>query len=142
MQTVLELPASARVGRRIIARAGISDRVRHVEGDLLTPPLERPRDVILAFWWGTRSTRSLRGSLARYGSPIASFLFQCASILPGFKAVSCAREQLGRSVYAKVGKRGPVINRRLLNGCSGGSTHHPPCTGVAEMCIRNATDLG
>jgi hypothetical protein len=47
--TVLDLPASVRVGREIIGRAGMSDRVRHVEGDLLTTPLAGPYEGILAF---------------------------------------------------------------------------------------------
>lgn len=47
--TVLDLPASARVGRDIIAKAGMSDRVKHVDGDLFTAPLEGPYDGILAF---------------------------------------------------------------------------------------------
>jgi len=34
--TVLDLPGSARIGREIIARAGLADRVRHCEGDALT----------------------------------------------------------------------------------------------------------
>lgn len=47
--TVLDLPGSARVGRKIIAREGMSDRVRHVDGDLLTARLEGPYEGILAF---------------------------------------------------------------------------------------------
>ena len=47
--TVLDLPGSARAGRKIIAREGMSDRVRHVDGDLLTAPLEGPYEGILAF---------------------------------------------------------------------------------------------
>src|SRR5215472_7797975 len=47
--TVLDLPGSARAGRKIIAREGMSDRVRHVDGDLLTAPFEGPYEGILAF---------------------------------------------------------------------------------------------
>src|SRR5262249_38826076 len=44
-----DLPGSARVGRKIIAREGISDRVRHIDGDLLTARFEGPYEGILAF---------------------------------------------------------------------------------------------
>jgi len=47
--TVLELPGSARVGREIIARAGLSERVSHREGDMLTDELGGPYDGALAF---------------------------------------------------------------------------------------------
>lgn len=47
--TVLELPGSARVGREIIARAGLSERVFHREGDMFTAELGGPYDGALAF---------------------------------------------------------------------------------------------
>jgi ubiquinone/menaquinone biosynthesis C-methylase UbiE len=47
--TVLDLPASAAVGREIIAEAGMSDRVHHVEGDLATSELGGPYDGALCF---------------------------------------------------------------------------------------------
>lgn len=47
--TVMDLPGSARVGREIVARAGMSDRVRHVEGDLARDPLGGPHDAVLLF---------------------------------------------------------------------------------------------
>lgn len=37
--TVIDLPGSARVGREIIARAGMSDRVEHREGDMFEDEL-------------------------------------------------------------------------------------------------------
>ena len=40
--TVLDLPGSARVGREIISRAGMSDRVEHREGDMFEADLARP----------------------------------------------------------------------------------------------------
>ena len=40
--TVLDLPGSAAVGRRIIAEQGMSDRVQHVEGDMMSADLRRP----------------------------------------------------------------------------------------------------
>jgi 2-polyprenyl-3-methyl-5-hydroxy-6-metoxy-1,4-benzoquinol methylase len=47
--TVLDLPASAAVGREIIAEQGMADRVTHVEGDALTSDLGGPYDVALCF---------------------------------------------------------------------------------------------
>jgi SAM-dependent methyltransferase len=47
--TVFDLPASAAVGRQIVAEAGMSDRVRHVEGDALTDDLGGPYDAALCF---------------------------------------------------------------------------------------------
>ncbi len=47
--TVLDLPGSARVGRELIAQAGLSDRVTHVEGDLAVDDLGGPYDGALAF---------------------------------------------------------------------------------------------
>jgi hypothetical protein len=40
--TVLDLPGSAAIGRKIIADAGMSDRVTHKEGDLLNDDLGGP----------------------------------------------------------------------------------------------------
>jgi 2-polyprenyl-3-methyl-5-hydroxy-6-metoxy-1,4-benzoquinol methylase len=47
--TVVDLPGSARVGRQIIARAGMSDRVRHRDGDMFTTDLGGPYDGALVF---------------------------------------------------------------------------------------------
>jgi SAM-dependent methyltransferase len=47
--TVLDLPGSVRVGRKIIEEAGLSDRVEHVEGDILTSDLGGPYDGALLF---------------------------------------------------------------------------------------------
>jgi SAM-dependent methyltransferase len=47
--TVLDLPGSARVGREIIAAAGMGDRIRHVEGDALTADLGTGFDLVLCF---------------------------------------------------------------------------------------------
>jgi hypothetical protein len=47
--TVLDLPGSARIGREIIAEAGLSDRVRHVEGDALVTDLGGPYDLVMCF---------------------------------------------------------------------------------------------
>jgi len=47
--TVLDLPGSARVGREIIARAGMSDRVEHRDGDMFTAELGGPYDGALVF---------------------------------------------------------------------------------------------
>jgi SAM-dependent methyltransferase len=47
--TVLDLPASARVGRRIVAEEGFAERVRFREGDALVDPLGEPVDVISIF---------------------------------------------------------------------------------------------
>jgi 2-polyprenyl-3-methyl-5-hydroxy-6-metoxy-1,4-benzoquinol methylase len=46
---VLDLPGSARVGRAIIAAAGMSDRVHHRDGDMFTADLGGPYDGALVF---------------------------------------------------------------------------------------------
>jgi 2-polyprenyl-3-methyl-5-hydroxy-6-metoxy-1,4-benzoquinol methylase len=47
--TVRDLPGSVAVGREIIAEAGMSDRVEHVEGDLATADFGGPYDGALCF---------------------------------------------------------------------------------------------
>jgi cyclopropane fatty-acyl-phospholipid synthase-like methyltransferase len=47
--TVVDLPGSARVGREIIAAAGMSDRVEHRDGDMFESDLGGPYDGALAF---------------------------------------------------------------------------------------------
>jgi ubiquinone/menaquinone biosynthesis C-methylase UbiE len=47
--TVLDLPGSARIGRQIIAECGMSDRVTHVDGDMLTDDVGGPHDAALCF---------------------------------------------------------------------------------------------
>jgi cyclopropane fatty-acyl-phospholipid synthase-like methyltransferase len=47
--TVIDLPASAAVGREIIAEQGMAERVTHVEGDMLTSDLGGPYDGALCF---------------------------------------------------------------------------------------------
>jgi len=47
--TVVDLPGSARIGREIVAAAGMSDRVRHVEGDMFEADLGGPHDGALVF---------------------------------------------------------------------------------------------
>jgi ubiquinone/menaquinone biosynthesis C-methylase UbiE len=46
---VLDLPGSARVGREIIAKAGMSDRVEHRDGDMFESELGGPYDGALLF---------------------------------------------------------------------------------------------
>jgi hypothetical protein len=46
---VVDLPGSARVGRAIIAGAGMSDRVRHHDGDMFIADLGGPYDGALVF---------------------------------------------------------------------------------------------
>ena len=47
--TVVDLPGSARIGREIVAAAGMSERVRHVEGDMFEADLGGPHDGALVF---------------------------------------------------------------------------------------------
>ena len=47
--TVVDLPGSAAVGRRIVAEQGMSDRVQHVEGDMMSADLGGPHDGALCF---------------------------------------------------------------------------------------------
>jgi hypothetical protein len=47
--TVVDLPGSARVGRRIVAEAGMADRVSVLDGDMFTTGLGGPHDGALCF---------------------------------------------------------------------------------------------
>jgi 2-polyprenyl-3-methyl-5-hydroxy-6-metoxy-1,4-benzoquinol methylase len=47
--TVVDLPGSARVGREIIATAGMADRVEHRDGDMFEADLGGPYDGALVF---------------------------------------------------------------------------------------------
>ncbi|HEY6480439.1 MAG TPA: class I SAM-dependent methyltransferase [Streptosporangiaceae bacterium] len=47
--TVLDLPGSAAIGREVIARAGLSDRVRFRDGDATTTDLGGGYDAVLCF---------------------------------------------------------------------------------------------
>jgi ubiquinone/menaquinone biosynthesis C-methylase UbiE len=47
--TVIDLPPSAAVGRQIIAENRLSERVRHVDGDMFEADLGGPHDVALCF---------------------------------------------------------------------------------------------
>jgi cyclopropane fatty-acyl-phospholipid synthase-like methyltransferase len=47
--TVVDLPGSARVGRKIIEQAGMSDRVEHRDGDMFEAELGGPYDGALVF---------------------------------------------------------------------------------------------
>ena len=47
--TIVDLPGSAAVGREIVAEEGMSDRVRHVDGDMFETDLGGPHDGGLLF---------------------------------------------------------------------------------------------
>jgi SAM-dependent methyltransferase len=47
--TVLDLPGSAAIGREMVAAAGLTDRIRHVDGDARTAPLGEAYDLVLCF---------------------------------------------------------------------------------------------
>jgi hypothetical protein len=47
--TIVDLPGSAKIGREIVAAAGMSDRVRHQEGDMFLADLGGPHDGALVF---------------------------------------------------------------------------------------------
>lgn len=47
--TVFDLPGSAEVGREIIARAGLTDRVQHRDGDVTADDLGSGYDAVLCF---------------------------------------------------------------------------------------------
>jgi len=47
--TVLDLPGSAAIGREIIAKAGMTDRVEHRDGDATTDDLGSGYDAVLCF---------------------------------------------------------------------------------------------
>ena len=46
---MLDLPGSAAAGRRIVAAAGMADRVTHADGDMFTTDLGGPYDAVLCF---------------------------------------------------------------------------------------------
>jgi O-methyltransferase len=46
---IVDLPGSARIGREIVAGAGMSDRVTHVDGDMFEADLGGPHDGALTF---------------------------------------------------------------------------------------------
>ena len=46
---VVDLPGSVRIGREIVAGAGLADRVTYREGDALTADLGGPHDLVLCF---------------------------------------------------------------------------------------------
>ncbi len=46
---MVDLPGSARIGREIVAAAGMTDRVTHLEGDMFAADLGGPHDGALAF---------------------------------------------------------------------------------------------
>ncbi|TMK25486.1 MAG: hypothetical protein E6G62_05130 [Actinobacteria bacterium] len=72
--TVVDLPGSARVGRAIIDRAGMSDRVAHREGDMFSSDLGGPYDGCSA-------------GCARCSSPAApSRSSTCSAVTPGASA--------------------------------------------------------
>ena len=47
--TIVDLPGSARIGREIVAEAGMADRVDHVEGDMFEADYGGPHDGALTF---------------------------------------------------------------------------------------------
>jgi len=49
LATVVDLAGSARIGREIVARAGMAERVRHLEADMFEADLGGPHDGALAF---------------------------------------------------------------------------------------------
>jgi hypothetical protein len=46
---IVDLPGSARIGREIVASKGLSERVRHMEGDMFEADYGGPHDGALAF---------------------------------------------------------------------------------------------
>ncbi len=79
--TVIDLPASAAVGREIIRETGMADRVRHVDGDLRDADLGGPHDAVLLFnivhhlspEQNIALLRRLRAVLRRDGGIVAVF---------------------------------------------------------------------
>ena len=74
---IVDLPGSARIGREIVAEAGMADRVSHVEGDMFATDLGGPHDGALCFNIVHHLTREqartlfarVRGAL-REGAPL------------------------------------------------------------------------
>jgi SAM-dependent methyltransferase len=93
---VIDLPGSAAAGREIIAAAGLSDRVRHVDGDVLEAELGTGFDAALCFQLlhhldPDRARGLLRrvAAAVRPGGTLAvlEFLLEPRGRLPGFAAL-------------------------------------------------------
>lgn len=106
--TVLDLPGSAAIGREIIARAGLADRVRHVDGDATTDDLGRGYDVVLCFNLVHHLTAgqiaSLFGRIREALAPGGRLAVMDAFAEPG-RRTSAAATMLGLFVYLSSGSQ-------------------------------------
>jgi 2-polyprenyl-3-methyl-5-hydroxy-6-metoxy-1,4-benzoquinol methylase len=115
--TVLDLPGSARIGREIIAEAGMSARVRHRDGDALTADLGGGYDGVLCFnvvhHLGPEQIVSLFTKIHDALAPGASLAVMDAFAVPS-RRKSAAANFLGLFVYLSSGAQ--VYTPARLNG--------------------------
>ena len=125
--TVLDLPGSAAIGREIIAAAGLSDRVRHRDGDAATADLGTGHDCVLCF----NLVHHLRpeqvtGLLARIHGALAPG--GCVAVMDVFAepsgAASGAANFLGLFMYLSSG--GQVYTPAQLHGWLRDAGFGPP----------------
>ena len=104
--TVLDLPGSAAVGREIMARAGLSGRVRHRDGDAITDDLGGGYDAVLCFnlvhHLEAGQIVRLFGKVREALAPGGSLAVMDAFADPGRRA-SAAANVLGLFVYLSSG---------------------------------------
>lgn len=106
--TVLDLPGSAAIGREIIARAGMADRVRYRDGDATTAHLGSGYDAVLCFnlvhHLPAAEVAVLFGKIHQALAPGGSLTVMDAFAEPGRRA-SAAANFLGMFVYLSSGAR-------------------------------------
>ena len=115
--TVLDLPGSAAVGRKIIADAGLSERVQHRDGDATTDDLGSSYDAVLCFNLVHHLTEeqiaSLFGRIYRALAPGGVLAVMDAFAEPG-RRVSYPAAFLGLFVYLSSGSQ--VYTQAALRG--------------------------
>jgi 2-polyprenyl-3-methyl-5-hydroxy-6-metoxy-1,4-benzoquinol methylase len=106
--TVFDLPGSAAIGREIIAKAGLADRVRHRDGDATTDDLGSGYDAVLCFnllhHLTAEQTVELFGRIYGALAPGGTLAVMDAFAEPGHRA-SAAANVLGLFVYLSSGSQ-------------------------------------
>ena len=125
--TVLDLPGSAAIGREIIARAGLADRVTHRDGDAVTADLGTGYDCVLCFNLVHHVTndqaagllKRIHGALAPGGSVAVMDVFAEPA-----RRNSAAANVFGLFVYLSSGSQ--VYTPAQLNGWLRDAGFAPP----------------
>ena len=125
--TVLDLPGSARIGREIVARSGVADRVSHREGSALTADLGGPYDLVMCFNLVHHLTSEqilglfarIRAALTPGGSLVVMDAFATSA-----RRAPAAAAFLGLFVY--LGSGAGSYTRSQLSGWLDATGFHPP----------------